>query len=118
MTWFYSSATSLPILPALEPSTSTVTGVTDWEFLKPDHSSSAGEQEPAHKISLDDFDGEISVFQVSRHRTRWREKEKRQHLPIFCFFCYMTCTCEANCLSQVSEWVKKKKQIDFKFMDL
>ena len=48
---------------------STVTGVTDWEFLRPDHASSmGGEEDPAHKVTLDDFDGEIAVFQVSERK--------------------------------------------------
>jgi len=60
----YSSSVSLSLLPVLEPSISSVTGATDWEFLRPEPSHVGGNQDPTHKITLDDFDGEISVFQV------------------------------------------------------
>ena len=49
-----------------------VMGVSDWEFLcpvawrdSPAHQSS-GEAESGKRPSLDDFDGELAVFQVGR----------------------------------------------------
>ena len=49
-------------LSAPEPNLQAVTGVTDWDFLRP--SSASAQDDHAHRPSLDDFDGEISVFQV------------------------------------------------------
>ena len=53
-----------------------VTGVTDWEFLKPDtvsyplhansdqHMRDVQERVKPKNPTLDDFDGELAVFQV------------------------------------------------------
>lgn len=43
-----------------------VMGVSDWDFLRPpsDHAPSPEEEDSSKRPSLDDFDGEIAVFQV------------------------------------------------------
>ncbi len=54
-----------------------VTGFSDWEFLKPDTIISVSSDEPKRhrNISLEDFDGELAVFQV----------------------CEIKCTCTCTC---------------------
>ncbi len=48
-----------------EPNLPGVMSVTDWDFLRPP-SVPVGEDDHAHRPSLDDFDGEIAVFQVCK----------------------------------------------------
>ena len=55
-----------------------VTGFSDWEFLKPENdlsnvmkTVSTDEKKKRRNVSLEDFDGELAVFQV----------------------CQVTCTC-------------------------
>ncbi len=43
-------------------------GVSDWDFLRPP--SSPPEEDESKRPSLDDFDGEIAIFQV---RNKWLE---------------------------------------------
>lgn len=60
---FFSSTLSLSAVIPPEPNLQGVIGVSDWDFLRP---PSAPEDEDDHitRPSLDDFDGEIAVFQV------------------------------------------------------
>ena len=51
-----------------EPNLQGVIGVSDWDFLRPP-SAPEDEDDHTHRPSLDDFDGEIAVFQVGRKCT-------------------------------------------------
>ena len=42
-----------------------VMGVSDWEFLAPERGGAEESDPVAKRPSLDDFDGEIAIFQVS-----------------------------------------------------
>ena len=60
----YSSSKSQQTLPTTpEANLLGVMGVSDWDFLRPPTATSEEEDE-AKRPSLDDFDGEIAVFQV------------------------------------------------------
>ena len=54
---------SLSAVLVPEPSLQAVLSVTDWDFLCPPSAPQA-DTDTAHRPSLDDFDGEIAVFQV------------------------------------------------------
>lgn len=64
---YSSTASSLLTVAPPEPSgIQGVLGVTDWDFLRPPDSSPVTESKDFthHRPSLEDFDGEIAVFQV------------------------------------------------------
>ena len=59
----FSGSQSLATLPASpESNLLGVMGVSDWDFLRPP--SMAMEEDESRRPSIDDFDGEIAVFQV------------------------------------------------------
>ncbi len=61
------SQSTLPSSP--ESNLLGVMGVSDWDFLRPP--SSPPEEDESKRPSLDDFDGEIAIFQV-RIISDWR----------------------------------------------
>ena len=63
----HTSSHSQLLTPAPEQSLFGVMGVSDWDFLCPpeEMDKSDGEEDDSKRPSLDDFDGEIAVFQVS-----------------------------------------------------
>ena len=64
----YSSSSQSQVIQPPEPSLLGVMGVSDWDFLCPPSEmrgvSGDEEEDTSHRPSLDDFDGEIAVFQV------------------------------------------------------
>lgn len=63
----YSSSKSQQTLPTTpEANLLGVMGVSDWDFLRPPATTS-DEEDEIKRPSLDDFDGEIGVFQVSNN---------------------------------------------------
>lgn len=66
-----SSQSQLITPPAPEQNLLGVMGVSDWDFLCPVESVERPDEEEdtSKRPSLDDFDGEIAVFQVSTSAT-------------------------------------------------
>lgn len=60
---FSSSLSLSTVIAAPDPSLQGVMGITDWDFLRPSNVP-VEDDDHAHRPSLDDFDGEIAVFQA------------------------------------------------------
>lgn len=77
-------APSLSTVIPVEPNLPAVMGVSDWDFLQPPSPPLLEQEDTSHRPSLDDFDGEIAVFQV---HNAWRLYLRADNPVVTPFLC-------------------------------